>query len=250
MLIENPRGNYSFIKGISPYSGGVVASYGYEIEYARLVPALPLKRGFEVVERHLQTLGRPRQALCGMALRIPEALSFQGFGEFNATYIKVLEGWGILQNGLNPVARTNVAPKVHPYPEPVLHAFSYTLPSRHAGKTFVVAGAGELPEGSLDPKDVVRRGETGQDALREKMRFVMGLMEGRLHDLGAGWPQVTTSDVYTVHDICPLLEKEVLERMGTASRLGIEWHYARPPIVSIEYEMDLRGVRRELVLSE
>lgn len=250
MLIENPRGNYSFIKGISPYSGGVVAGYGYEIEYARLVPALPLKRGFELVERHLHTLGRPKQALCGMALRSPEPFSFKGFGEFNAGYVKVLESWGILQQGLNPIARTNVAPEVHRFSEPVLYAFSYTLPSRHAGKTFVVAGAGELPEGSLDPKDVVRRGENTQEALREKMRYVMGLMEGRLHDMGVSWPQVTTSDVYTVHDICPLLAKEVLERMGTASHQGVNWHYARPPIVSIEYEMDLRGVRRELVLSE
>jgi hypothetical protein len=29
----------------------------------------------------------------------------------------------------------------------------------------------------------------------------------------------------------------------------MNWHYSRPPIVSIEYEMDLRGVAREIVLS-
>jgi len=28
----------------------------------------------------------------------------------------------------------------------------------------------------------------------------------------------------------------------------VNWHYARPPIQSIEYEMDLRGCRREVIL--
>jgi hypothetical protein len=29
---------------------------------------------------------------------------------------------------------------------------------------------------------------------------------------------------------------------------GATWHYSRPPIVSIEYEMDLRGCLREVVI--
>jgi hypothetical protein len=35
--------------------------------------------------------------------------------------------------------------------------------------------------------------------------------------------------------------------MGRARQYGITWHYARPPIVSIEYEMDLRGCARDFV---
>jgi len=112
----------------------------------------------------------------------------------------------------------------------------------------VVAGAGELPEGSLDPHDVVRRGEHTPDALSEKARFVLGLMEGRMHELGADWAGVTTSDVYTVHDIHALLGPVILPRLGAAKQHGINWHYARPPIESIEYEMDLRGCRREIVI--
>jgi hypothetical protein len=250
LLIENPRGSYSFVKGISPYSAGAVAARGYEIEHARLHPALPLERGFRLVERHLAALGRPRQALCGMELRIPEPFTFKGFGDFNAGYVKVLEGWGILQDGLNPVARTNVSPPVHPFPEPVLYGFSYTVPSRASGPTFVVAGAGELPEGSLDPHDVVRRGESSQDALREKVRFVMDRMEGRLREMQVDWARVTTTGIYTTHDICAMLASSILPRMGAASWHGVTWHYARPPIVSIEYEMDLRGVRREILLAE
>ena len=249
MLVEAKRGNYSFLKGISPYSAGAVASAGHEIERARLEPARKLRDGFAAVEAHLGKLGRPRQALCGMELRSPEPFSFQGFAGFNATYVAVLKSWEILEGGLNPVARTNVAPELDPPAEVMLYGFSYTVRSDAAGPTCVVAGAGELPEGSLAPHDVVRRGESTTDALAEKARFVMGLMEGRLRGLGVGWKAVTSTVVYTVHNICPLLAAEILKRMGPAARHGIQWHYARPPIVSIEYEMDLRGCRRELVIT-
>jgi len=248
MLIENPKGNYSFMKGISPYSAGVVAASGYAIEHARLGPALPLHVGFTAVEKHLKTLGRPRQALCALELRSPRPFTFQGFADFNASYVEILKSWDILRDGLNPVARTNVAPAVDPPSEPQLYAFSYTIPADLAARTFVVAGAGELPEGSLDPHDVIRRGEDSPDALKAKAHFVLGLMESRLHALGADWRDVTTTEVYTVHDIRPLLESEILPRLGAAKQHGITWHYTRPPIVSIEYEMDLRGCRREIVI--
>jgi hypothetical protein len=249
MRIANPKGNYSFLKGISPYSAGVTASRGFEIEHARLLPALPLRDGFAAVDRHLKSLGRPRQALCGIELRSPRPFTFQGFADFNAGYVDILKSWEILQDGLNPVARTNVAPEVNPPAEPTLHGFSYTVPSAGTAVTFVVAGAGELPEGSLDPHDVIRRGENSPGALREKARFVLGLMESRMRELGADWPAVTTTDVYTVHDIHPLLEPEILPRLAAAGRQGVTWHYTRPPIVSIEYEMDLRGCRREIVVA-
>ena len=248
MRIENLKGNYSFIKGISPYSAGVSAARGFEIEHARFLPALPLREGFATVDRHLKSLGRPRQALCAMELRSPRPFTFQGFADFNAGYVDILTSWEILRDGLNPVARTNVAPEVGGPAEPMLHGFSYTVPSEDSGVTFVVAGAGELPEGSLDPHDVVRRGEDSLDALKEKVRFVLGLMEGRMRELGGDWGDVTTTDVYTVHDIHPLLKSDILPRLGAASQQGITWHFTRPPIISIEYEMDLRGVRREIVV--
>jgi len=248
MRIENPKGNYSFIKGISPYSAGVAAARGFEIEHARLQPAQPLRDGFAAVDRHLKALGRPRQALCAMELRSPRPFTFQGFADFNAGYVDVLKSWQILQDGLNPVARTNVAPEVDPPAEALLYGFSYTVASERAPVTFVVAGAGELPEGSLDPHDVVRRGEDSLEALREKARFVLGLMESRMRELGGNWTSVTAADVYTVHDIYPLLEKDILPRLGAARQHGITWHYTRPPIVGIEYEMDLRGCGREIVI--
>ncbi len=248
MRIVNPKGNYFFVKGISPYSAGVAAAGGFAVEHARFQPGLTLRAGFAAVDGHLKTLGRPRQALCGIELRSPRPFTFQGFADFNGGYVDILKSWDILLDGLNPVARTNVAPEVDPPKEPLLYGFSYTVPSVQTAITFVVAGAGELPEGSLDPHDVVRRGENTADALAAKAKFVLGLMESRMRELGADWRDVTTTDVYTVHDIRPLLGPVILSRLGAAKQHGVTWHYSRPPIVSIEYEMDLRGCRREIVI--
>jgi hypothetical protein len=248
MLIQNPKGNYSFLRGISPYSAGAVAAPGYQIEHARLASAVPLKQGFERVSAHLASLGRPRAALCGMELRSPKPFSFAGFNEFNAGYVETLKSWDILLDGLNPVARTNVAPEIDPPAEPSVYGFSYTVASRSWRRTFVVAGAGELPEGSLDPHDVIRRGESSSGAMRDKARFVMGLMSGRLKGLGADWAEATVTELYTVHPVDSFLAAEVLKPMGMGQLHGLTWHYARPPIVSIEFEMDLRGCVSEVVL--
>jgi hypothetical protein len=248
MLIQNHRGNYSFLKGIAPYSAGVVAMAGFEILHVRLLPAPPLAQGFALLERHLGAQKRPMQALCGMELRSPKPFTFEGFAEFNAGYVAVLKRWDVLLDGVNPVARTNVCPATDPPHEPALHAFSYTVPSGATGPWFVIAGAGELPEGTLGPRDIVRAGEVSADAIREKARFVLGLMDARLRGLGADWRHVTATDVYTIHDIHPLLVPEILPRAGAAAHQGFTWHYTRPPIIGIEYEMDLRACRRELVM--
>ncbi|HUS08068.1 MAG TPA: hypothetical protein VMZ52_17330, partial [Bryobacteraceae bacterium] len=193
MLVPNPKGNYSFVRGIAPYSAGAVADEGYEIVHVRFPRLVRFADGCERVREHLTQAERPLQALCGMELRSPKPFTFQGFNEFNQGYIEVLTKWGLIAGTTNPVARTNIAPEIHPPAAPSLYGFSYTAPSRNSGKTFLVAGAGELPEGSLDPHDVVRAGETSPDALGEKIRFVMGLMSARLRGLGVGWENVTAT---------------------------------------------------------
>ncbi len=249
MLIANRKGNYQFLRGLAPYSAGTLADAGYEIVHARFHQPLPLSTGFERVKQHLAAVQRPPQALCGMELRSPQPFTFQGFNDFNASYVQVLNEWGLITDHINPVARTNIAPAMLPPATPSLYGFSYTAPSTSSAKTFVIAGAGELPEGSLDPHDVVRRGESSPDALRTKAAFVMNLMSERLRGLGVTWDAVSTADVYTVHPICGMLAETILQPMGPAAIHGITWHYSRPPIVSIEFEMDLRGCQREIVLA-
>src|SRR5437868_10345669 len=137
MLLPNPRGGYSFLKGLSPYSGGVVAARGFTIEHVRLSRLLPWKSGFERIDAHLRAAGRSRQALCAVALRSPKPFSFAGFNDFNAGYAKLLQSWDILVDGINPVARTNVAPAVDPPAEPSLYSFAFTLPAAQAAVSLV-----------------------------------------------------------------------------------------------------------------
>ena len=248
MLLHNAKGGYSFLRGIAPYSAGVVSDSGFEIVHARFRRPVPFDRGFELACKHVVAAGRPVQGLCAMELRSPEPYSFSGFDAFNARYAALLRGTQLFLDGDNPIARTNVAPAIGAPAEPSLYAFSYTAPCGGAlPRTFVVAGGGELPEGSLNPNAVIRRGEISADALAEKVRFVMGLMTNRLDGLGVSWDLATVTGVYTVHPICALLEREIVKPMKGALH-GALWHYARPPIVSIEYEMDVRGCRRELVI--
>jgi hypothetical protein len=248
MRIENHAGGYSFLKGISPYSAGVAALPGFEILYVRFSELLPLNHGFAAIESYLKSQGRPHQALCAVELRSPRPFTFQGFQNFNQRYVDILERWGLLLGGVNPVARTNVAPQLLAPAEPSVYGFSVTVAAENAPPSFVIAGSGELPEGSLDPHDVIRRGETSVSALQEKARFVMGLMSARLAGLDVSWKQVTVAQVYTIHDIHPFVESELLTRMREAHSTRIYWHEARPPIESIEFEMDLRGCRREAIL--
>src|ERR1041385_832709 len=143
-----------------PYSGGVVSAPGHEIVHVTLHRPVPYRRGFDLIERHLASEGRPGAALCGIELRSPQPFSFEGFAGFNAEYARILEGWGLFVEGVNPVARTNVAPEVDPPGEPVLYGFSYARPCDPVlPPTFVVAGAGELPEGVLAAEGIVRAGD-------------------------------------------------------------------------------------------
>jgi hypothetical protein len=241
-----PTGQYRFLPGIAPYSSGVVAMPGHQVVHATLHAPVPWRDGFALIDRHLRGEGRPRVALCAIALRSPKPFTFDGFAGFNAGYRALLDSWGLLVDGANPIARTNVAPLVAAPSQPSLHGFAYTLPGAAPRPTFVVAGSGEVVE--LAAERIVRRGETSPDAIREKAAFVMNVMQTRLRGLGADWPDVTAIDVYTPHPIEPFVRDVILAAAGPAAIHGIRWYPSHPPIVGLEYEMDMRGVARDLVL--
>jgi hypothetical protein len=249
MIVDNAKGNYRFIKGIEPFSSGAVAHPGYEIVHVTFNPFPPLQKGFDLIERHLQSLGRPIQALCGMELRIPKPLSLQAFNEFNQPYIKKLASWALPVEGLNPVARTNVAIEVNPVSEPSVYGFSYTVPSPHKGVTFIMAGAAEVSRsGEGGGSEIISHGDVSTAGMRQKAEFVLQTLTERLQEMEVTWTGVTTVEVYTVHNLHPLMETTILPALKGANRCGILWHYARPPVVELECEMDGRGVRQELVL--
>ena len=242
------EGGYRFIKAVFQYSGGVAAEPGFEIVRARLAQPLALEQGFRVAAAHLKDAGRPLTAFCACELRSPAPFTEQGFLEFNKRYAHTLDRWGIYKDGVNPVARTNVCPGHRPPAEPSLYAFSYTVPAAKGARgSFILAGGGEAPDGKPNYHDfIVRRGDTSPEGLREKVRYVMAEMERRLAALGFGWKDAISTQAYTVHDIGALVQKEIVERGAAAG--GLEWHLARPPIIGLDYEMDVRGAAREVVL--
>lgn len=247
MTIEKfTDGGYRYIPGVFQYSGGVAAEPGMRIERVAFSRVVPMAQGFDLIEEHLAGIGRPNTAFCACELRSPAPFTEQGFRDFNAQYGEVLTRWDVIRDGSNPVARSNVCPEIDPPGEPGFHAFCYTVPDSGASPTFVVAGSAECPEGKGDYRDnVVARGDLSQEGLRTKVQWVLAEMQRRMDLLGFGWSSVSASQVYTIHDFHPYAGSELV-RSG-AMRSGVQWHFARPPVQELEYEMDCRGLSLERV---
>lgn len=239
-----PDGGYRYIPGPFQYSGGVAAEPGFAVERVRFARPLPLTEGFAAVEAHLARIGRPIGAFCACELRSPAQFSEAGFIAFNRRYVEKLAEWGHYRDGVNPVARSNVCPEIAPPAEPSFYAFSYTVPGQGG---FVAAGSGEAQEGGGSYAErIIRLGDTSPEGMRDKARYVVGEMARRLTVLGFGWASVTATQVYTVHDLHPILADEIVG--PGAAPAGLTWHYARPPVEGLDFEMDVRGVARELVI--
>lgn len=241
-------GGYRFLTHAFQYSGGVAAEQGFAIVRARLSRLLPLQAGFDAVEAHLKSLGRPFQAFCACELRSPAQFTDQGFIDFNRIYVQRLEKWGIFRDDVNPVARSNVCPEISPPAEPSLYAFCYTVPTAAPGPGgFVAAGSGEARgEGGAYAPRIVRLGDQSPDGMRDKVRLVVEVMGERMAPLGFGWGDVTATQVYTVFDLYPALAGDIVAR-GVAPA-GLTWHYCRPPVQGLDFEMDVRGLAREITI--
>jgi len=237
-------GGYRYIPAVFQYSGGVASLPGHAIRRVRFRNPVPLAEGFGRIERIITDAGRPLTSFCACELRSPAPFTDEGFRAFNEIYVVTLERWGIFQGGRNPVARSNVCPEIDPPGEPSFYAFSFTTQEPAPAPSFVVAGSGEAQEGAARYSErTVRFGETTSDAMRDKAAYVLGEMERRMGLLGFSWADATAAQVYTVHDIHPFLGDEIVRR--GAARGGLTWHYCRPPVHGLEYEMDCRGIADE-----
>ena len=149
------------------------------------------------------------------------------------------------------MARSNVCPEIDPPAEPSFHAFSFTRRSEGVssllGPTFVIAGGAEARGGAGSyPERIVRYRDLSADGMREKVRFTADAMKARMEAFGFGWKDTTDVQAYTVHDFHAVFADELV-RHG-AARSGLTWHFARPPVIDLEYEMDCRRVAREVVV--
>ncbi|HEY7663436.1 MAG TPA: hypothetical protein VH934_09985 [Xanthobacteraceae bacterium] len=245
--VDFAQGGYRFLPSVFQYSAGAAALPGHAIKRVRFRNPVPLAQGFARIEEIIGAAGRPLTSFCGCELRSPAPFSEEGFRAFNEVYVVTLQKWGLFDGKVNPVARSNVCPAVDPPGEPSFHAFCFTLAADEAAPSFVIAGGAEAREGGASYRErTIRHGETTPDAMREKARYVLGEMERRLAALGFGWADTTATQVYTVQDLHPFLADEIVRR--GAARAGLTWHYARPPVRQLEYEMDCRAVGRERVV--
>jgi hypothetical protein len=245
--IEVRDGGYRFIPGVAQYSAGVGALSGFAVKRMRFSRPIPLRDGFGRIEQHLKDVDRPVAALCACELRSPEPFTESGFKSFNEAYIGFLRRWRIILGDGNPIARSNVCPKIDPPSEPSFYAFSYPIPQNDAPTSFVIAGSAESPEGKSDYRThVIRLGETDSVAMTEKARWVLGEMERRMAQFSATWSDTTAVQLYTVENIFSFLASE-LGRRGVL-RHGLTWHLNQPPVVDLVYEMDCRRVHLDEVL--
>jgi hypothetical protein len=242
-----PTGNYRFIPAVFQYSSGAAADSGFEIERVRLDRMLPLAEGFAQVAKYIQAAGRPLTSFCACELRSPAAFTEDGFRAFNQHYVKTLAEWGLFDGTTNPVARSNVCPEIDPPAEPSFYAFSFTRPSQHKAPTFIIAGGAEARGGAGSyPERIVRYRDISPEGLKEKVRFTVGQMAGRLQTFGFGWKDTTAAQAYSIRDFHPVIVDELVRH--DAMRSGLTWHFARPPVIDLEYEMDCRRVLRETVI--
>ena len=247
MTRDFPAGNYRFIPAVFQYSSGTAADSGFEIERVRFDRLVPLAEGFAQVAKYIQSAGRPLTSFCACELRSAAAFTEAGFRTFNEHYVKTLAEWGLFDGVTNPVARSNVCPEIDPPAEPSFYAFSFTRASQSRAPTCVIAGGAEARAGAGSyPERIVRYRDLSPAGLKEKVRFTVEEMEGRLGAFGFGWKDTTAAQAYTVHDFHPVVADELVRR--GAARSGLTWHFARPPVIDLEYEMDCRRVMRETVI--
>jgi hypothetical protein len=240
-------GGYRYIPAVFQYSAGVAAEDGFELERARFMGPVPLVDAFAAVEAHLKAIGRPLTAFAQCELRSPGQFTEQGFIDFNKHYVTTLARWGIYKDGVNPVARTNVCPVYQEPATPSMLAFTYTVPAAPGRRTFQLSGGGDARGGAGSyPERIVRYGDTSPEGLREKVVHVIAEMERRLGLLGLGWQDAVSTQAYTVQNIGHLVGEELAQRGAMTG--GLVWSYARPPVIGLEYEMDVRGTARELII--
>lgn len=222
-------GNYrSLTSAGRPFSDAIVADPGYDLVRAVFRTPPPLAAGLDAARRVVEAAGRPVTALAGFELRIPEALSAEGFAVFNGPYVEFMKGLGLATDEGPVTTRTNVAPTAGRVAEPSLFSFTYTVPSPGApGSAFRLSGA---PETRTD-------GTPG-----ELLQSIVDVLDTRLLALGVTWDQATAISLYA--PACDL-DPATLARFGGAGLRGVRWYPSLPPVTTLRYEIDAHGVGTE-----
>jgi len=244
-LLANEPGGYRILPAGTVFCGGAIPLAGHEIVHALISPWVPLKDGYAFVESYLKSIGRPIQALCGMELRSPQQMTFEGFRAFNAPYVEQLTKWDLVLGRYSAVCRTNVVPVRDAPKEPSLHAFSYCVPSDYQGITFCISGTADIDQRGK----IVAEGDVSPAGMKQRLQYCVDVITERLAQLELAWSSATHIDLCVAQDIPGLLDGVIVPGLQGAAARGIRVHLARPPIIGAEVELECRGVRREIVVS-
>ena len=247
-IISFRPGNYSYLPAGFQYSAAVVAEKGFIIERARLDRPIELEQAFELMREHLIGIGRPLTALCACELRSAAPMTEAEFVKFNRSYVKILEGWGIFEAEVNPVARCNLIPTDNRPRRPSIYAFSYTVPTDKIMTLpdFKTSGAAECPDRPGYRHNIVRLGEVTPDALSDKLKYAVSDINHRLLAMGVSWSDIRNIHLYSVHDLHEIMHRQLLGA-GVAGG-GISWHCVRPPVEDIEIEIDVARISSQILI--
>lgn len=243
-LLDNEAGGYRVLPAGSVFCGGVVPHPGREIVHVLVTPWVPMRDAWSLVQAHLSAQKLPMQALCGMELRMPQQLEWQGFREFNAPYSEQLRKHRLILGNYSAVCRTNVVPAADKPAEAVLHAFSYCAPAQGRNTTFCVSGTADIDERGR----IVAAGDVTAAGMRARLQHCVNAITERLAQLELDWNQATHVDLCVARDVDNLIGELLVPALGGAARRGLRVHHARPPIVGSEVELECRRALRELVL--
>ena len=245
-------GGYRYIPAVFQYSGGVAAEPGFEIVRVRFHRPVPLARRLcRASSRRSARPGRPLTAFCACELRSPAPFTEDGFRAFNEIYAGTLRQWGVMQRR-QPI-RWRAAMCVRRSirrPSPRFMPSASPCAGTRPMPTFVVAGSGEARRGQEAITAITRCGfgETSPDAIAEKARFVLGEMERRL--VAARLRAGPTRPPRRSTRCTTCIRSWPTRSCAAAPRApGLTWHYARPPVRDLEYEMDCRAIAEERVIS-
>ena len=244
-LLDNRAGNYRVLPSGPAYCAAVVPDEGFEVVRVLLRPWLPLEQAYGFIEAHLNRVGRPIQAFCGIEMRVPAPLTFADWSTFNVPYLEQLRKWGLMQGDYSGVCRSNIALALHPPEVTSVCAFSYTAPASASRVSFLLSG-----QADIDAKGkVIAEGDTGPAAMQRRARFTIDSVGARLSELGFRWQDTTRIALFHVAEIPDVWGPALLGAMGDAVGNGVLVYRARPPIAGAEVELEARAVPQELVVA-
>jgi hypothetical protein len=246
--IAMPHAGFAYLAGGGvPFSNGVVALDGHVLTRVRVRGTPPLAEGLAFAASFLADQGRPLASLAACELRSPAPMALADFMAFNQQYVGLLRANGFGAEDAFPVGRSNMAPLFDPPATNTLFAFTYAVPfggpPAPAGHDFVISGK---PETTVNyPPEIVAPGDVSPSGVAAKAGYVIAQLQLRVAELGERWADITGAQAYTVHPLEPVMD--VLRTSGLAG-VGLALFPAYPPVIGLEFEIDVRAVSFERVV--